>query len=406
LLKQSDILTIFNIRKPPAERIEKLSSFNGGDIRLALEKDKRFLEEIVRAVPFLADQEGEIINLHSARVAILSSAFSAEILESNRFLVMMAGLYHDIGAIGSNIHPVRAKSIVDFFSNPWLSNHPIRAAQVLKKIDFLKPISNIVLEHHEWYDGGGFPFGKKSSEILPEAQALRISDAFDVAMLITGNANYAFEILQKLKGKEIDEDLYIIFKHYVMTGDFDFLWKDEMEVIATIIDFWRKIKLNVNLGDVLNLLKVFELKSKPQRDHFLRVAFLTQKVWEEMGTTEALQASRAAIIHEVYTSYEPFKGPCLGSIQRLRLLQFFPILEGTYSDIESDPMLSEVVNTICYVDRALSQKPAPFLESELISVLAEFNGRVNPEVILVVKKVLEKYSLAIYEEETIKSRFS
>lgn len=406
MLKLLKILAIFNISKPPAERIEKLSSLNGGNIYLEIENDKRFLEEILRAIPFLADQEEEIINLHSARVAILASSFAAEILESNRFLVMLAGLYHDIGAIGSNIHPVRAKSIVDFFSNPWLSNHSIRAAQVLKKIDFLKPISNIILEHHEWYDGGGFPFGKKSSEILPEAQALRIADAFDVAMLITGNRNYALEILGKLKGKEIDEDLYVIFKHYVITREFDFLWNDGMEVIATVMDFWRRIRLNISLGDVLNLLKVFELKSRPQRDHFFRVTFLTQKVWEEMGLTEALQASRAALIHEVYTTYEPFKGPYLGSIHRLELLKFFPILEGTYSEIENDPILNEVINTICYADRSLSQKPFPFLESELISVLAEFNGRVNPEVILAIKKVLEKYSSAIYDAEGIKSKFS
>lgn len=47
-------------------------------------------------------------------------------------------------------------------------------------------------------------FKKKGAEILPEAQAIRIVDSFDSAMLITGRIDQALNIIERTAGREYD----------------------------------------------------------------------------------------------------------------------------------------------------------------------------------------------------------
>lgn len=360
---------------------------------------QKFLEELIKIIPFLTDQEGDIINLHSARVALLASSLASEVLESNESLVFLAALYHDIGAVGSSVHPARVINMAEYFVDPWLSTHPIRSSQVLRKVSFMKSASNIVLEHHEWYDGGGFPFKKKASEILPEAQALRVVDTFDSVMLLTGNLNMSLKMMERTKSREYDEDLFLIFKHFVKANEIEFLWFEPEETLNTTLDFLCKLKISIVDTDVFEFLKVFDLKKHPTNGHTKRVRDLVSLVCAEVGYVPADSLVKAVFVHEMFTLYEPFKGSYLGSILRKELIENFSLVFQAILDLEEDPFVNEIIRASCYLDKKLYLNFSDMSSKDIVSTISQLNGRINSEILLSLKKVLEEHGRAIYKDK-------
>jgi HD-GYP domain-containing protein (c-di-GMP phosphodiesterase class II) len=57
--------------------------------------------------------------------------------------------------------------------------HPDVGYEILKNIDFPWPVAQIVRQHHERYDGSGYPEGLKGDEILLEARILAVADVVE-----------------------------------------------------------------------------------------------------------------------------------------------------------------------------------------------------------------------------------
>jgi HD-GYP domain-containing protein (c-di-GMP phosphodiesterase class II) len=57
-----------------------------------------------------------------------------------------------------------------------VKTHPVVGYDILKTIEFPWPIADIVLQHHEWLNGSGYPQGLKNEEILLEAKILGVAD--------------------------------------------------------------------------------------------------------------------------------------------------------------------------------------------------------------------------------------
>ena len=60
-----------------------------------------------------------------------------------------------------------------------IRNHPTRSAELIKPVDFLRPVLPIILYHHEKYDGSGYPSGLKKEQIPIGARIMSIVDAFE-----------------------------------------------------------------------------------------------------------------------------------------------------------------------------------------------------------------------------------
>lgn len=383
-----------------------MEEFLAGEFFSKKRDHKLFLEQLLKSIPFFSDIEGDIINLHSARVAILAYHFSSSGIESNKTILFLSGLYHDIGAVGSSIHPVRVLSLADFFTDPWLSTHPIRSAQVLRKVHSLKPSSNIVLEHHEWFNGGGFPFKKKNLEIMPEAQALRVIDAFDIAMLLTGKTNAAIKIVERTSSKEYDEDLFFIFKHLVINGDFEYLWFEPEKTVEEALSILNNLKLPVADNEILSMLRVFDLKKYPINGHTRRVKDMVALVGAEIGSLSIDSMIKGAYLHEIYTLYEPYKGSYLGSMSKEDVLSRFDFVYDSLVELQTDSFLNEIINTACYLDKKLYPNFFEMGRKEVIEHLTSMSGRVNPEVLLAFKKVIDEYGENIFKEKALGEKLS
>jgi HD-GYP domain-containing protein (c-di-GMP phosphodiesterase class II) len=120
---------------------------------------------------------------HSTRVAELS-------LQIGRRLGIEQGtqewrdlkhgaMLHDVGKIGVEDAILRKPGPLD--ENEWamMRRHPRHGYGMLQDVPFLMGAAELVLSHHERYDGGGYPRGLKGEEIPLGARIFAVADTFD-----------------------------------------------------------------------------------------------------------------------------------------------------------------------------------------------------------------------------------
>jgi len=73
-----------------------------------------------------------------------------------------------------------------------MKQHPTIGAQIVGGIAFLKPVVPYILEHHERYNGNGYPRGLAGDQISIEGRLLAVADVFD-AMTTDRPYQRAFE---------------------------------------------------------------------------------------------------------------------------------------------------------------------------------------------------------------------
>lgn len=96
-------------------------------------------------------------------------------------LLRMAGAVHDLGKIGIPDHVLLKPGRLD--SGEWqiMKSHAERSYHILSCIesDYLAPLADAVLHHHEAYDGSGYPDGLSGEEIPVMARIITLVDSYD-----------------------------------------------------------------------------------------------------------------------------------------------------------------------------------------------------------------------------------
>jgi putative nucleotidyltransferase with HDIG domain len=157
---------------------------------------------------------------HAERVAILAAEIASEmgLDEKDIELVRTAGLLHDIGKIGCSdriFQPHGAKNPPEVVKE--ILSHPGAGADILGKLDFLGPVTEIILTHHERVDGKGYPNSLEHHNIPLGARIIAVADGFDA---MTTDRPYqkamshdaALEILKKHAGTKWDTDCVAAFE--------------------------------------------------------------------------------------------------------------------------------------------------------------------------------------------------
>lgn len=88
--------------------------------------------------------------------------------------------FHDVGKI--TIPQENLQKPGPLSREEWgiIRRHPETGFRIAQAIPVLALIANLVLAHHEWYNGQGYPRGLKSEEIPLLARLIAICEAFDV----------------------------------------------------------------------------------------------------------------------------------------------------------------------------------------------------------------------------------
>lgn len=179
----------------------------------------------------LADKKDILINIadlkmyddytfhHSLSVAIMAIAIGLEMGLDRKQLdeLGMAGLLHDIGKTSVPIEIINKKGRLTDEEYNIIRMHPIYAANHLKERHLVSEDCYLgVIEHHERWDGSGYPFKLKSEKIHPFARILAVSDVYDA---LTSNRPYrmpappseAIEFIMGGSGSHFDDEVVRAF---------------------------------------------------------------------------------------------------------------------------------------------------------------------------------------------------
>jgi putative nucleotidyltransferase with HDIG domain len=173
---------------------------------------------IVRVIAASIDARDPYTLGHSTRVARISCALGRKLGFSEDELEHLekACLLHDVGKIRTpddillKEHPLTHPEVEE------MRSHAVDGSEILKMAPSLHRYTLVVRAHHEWYDGSGYPDGKRDSEIPIHAQIIALADAFD-AMTTTRpyraalSPDEAMEEILRFRGTQFSPTLTDVF---------------------------------------------------------------------------------------------------------------------------------------------------------------------------------------------------
>ena len=126
-------------------------------------------------------EKSNIELIHSKRVSEICEAIATKMNFEKDDVnhIRIAGLMHDIGKIGINENILNKVGKLN--SDEWheIMRHSEIGYQILRSVNEFSKIANYVLEHHERWNGNGYPKGLKGEEISIEARIIAVADAYD-----------------------------------------------------------------------------------------------------------------------------------------------------------------------------------------------------------------------------------
>lgn len=118
---------------------------------------------------------------HSERVVTYSLRLGREYgLTGPQLKALEFGsLLHDIGKIG--VPDAILRKPAKLTDEEWvrMREHPTHGQQILRGIKFLEGAARVVAQHHEKWDGSGYPLGLKADDVDICARIFSVADAFD-----------------------------------------------------------------------------------------------------------------------------------------------------------------------------------------------------------------------------------
>ncbi|MCM8826996.1 MAG: response regulator [Candidatus Omnitrophica bacterium] len=179
---------------------------------------KEVYMEIISALTFIIEMKDHYTRGHSERVtkyAVRIAQAKGLSLSSIEYIRLACHL-HDLGKIGiDGSLLIKPENLND---REWdeIKLHPQKGVEIIKPLSFLKDVMELIIQHHERYDGKGYPRGKFAEEIDLGARIIAVADSFDAmttdrpyrkALTLEG----AIEELKACRGTQFDPEIVDIF---------------------------------------------------------------------------------------------------------------------------------------------------------------------------------------------------
>ena len=192
------------------EASQKLDQYDADNRKLLLAVERGYLE-VLRALVNAIEAKDPYTAGHSQRTAEFAVAIGRALQLSAEELkeIEVGGLLHDIGKIGIAEQILRKPAQLDDAEMRIMRGHPAIGDGIVADIELLTRIRSMVRNHHERYDGSGYPDGLKGDGIPLAARIIAVADTYDA---ITSDRCYqpgrppleSVPILRRLSGVQLD----------------------------------------------------------------------------------------------------------------------------------------------------------------------------------------------------------
>ncbi|MGB5823941.1 MAG: diguanylate cyclase, partial [Proteocatella sp.] len=212
-IKQNSYEDINTIKKIADSNMYKNKAKHGRIMR------SKTIETVIQSINNNYEQE----QIHTERVSQYCEAIAREMNLNEKDIenIKMAGMLHDIGKI---ILPAELLSKSEKLTEEefeLIKKHPETGYQILKSVDEYSSIAELVLYHHERFDGKGYPEGLKAQEIPFETRIISVADAYEA---MTAKRPYqkmrskeeAVEELKRCSGTQFDPAVVNVFIEKVL----------------------------------------------------------------------------------------------------------------------------------------------------------------------------------------------
>ncbi|WP_353683931.1 HD domain-containing phosphohydrolase [Thermodesulfovibrio sp. 3907-1M] len=218
------------------QAINKSGRFNNTDIRLMkliaefaaaaietrmlYEKIKEVQKKVLIKLSKAAEYKDPETPNHFLRVGLISSLIAEKlgIDEERCELLMLASTMHDIGKIGIPDRILQKSGRLEPDEWEIMKKHPIIGYELLydEESELLQMAAIIALEHHERWDGKGYPFAKKENEISLWARIVGVVDNFDTLTTDkddreSWSIDKAVSYIEAMKEKAFDPEVVDVF---------------------------------------------------------------------------------------------------------------------------------------------------------------------------------------------------
>jgi len=215
--------------------LEELVEQRTVELDRALDSLEDAYRSTLRALTAALETRDSETHGHSERVVTYSLRLGREYgLKGDEMKALEFGsLLHDIGKIGVPDSILRKPAKLTEEEWVRMREHPLHGQQILRGIEFLQGAARVVAQHHEQWDGSGYPLGLREEDIDVCARIFSVADAFDA---ITSDRVYrkgksyeaAAKELDDWAGKQFDPKVVEAF-HRVPKEDWEELHRQSLE---------------------------------------------------------------------------------------------------------------------------------------------------------------------------------
>ena len=195
-------------------------------LKQALRQNQELFLETIKTLAAAIDAKDQYTHGHSERVSSFSMAISRHLglTQEEVFRVHIAAILHDVGKLGIRESILNKPGGLSDEEFDIMRQHPSIGAQIMSPIRMLKDIIPGIRNHHETWNGKGYPDQLKGEEIPMVARIIGIADTFD-AMTTTRpyqqamTLDYVLDKMRSMSGTRFDPVVIDAFIAAVKAGD-------------------------------------------------------------------------------------------------------------------------------------------------------------------------------------------